>query len=91
MKMFRQYKDQLQKRVEEIRSALQDGDVNRLARLAHNLGGVSLNFGAAPLANITSQLEETCDREDLNEATILVSQLETEAHQLEDYLSKNGF
>ena len=90
MDMFKQYKDQLRERVTEIHSALQDQDANRLARLAHNLKGVSLNFSANPLANITLGLEEICKREDLTHAPHLVAQLETEAQRLTDYLTNKG-
>ena len=90
MEMFKQYKDQLRERVTEIHSALEDQDANRLARLAHNLKGVSLNFSANTLANITLGLEEICKREDLTHAPLLVAQLEAEAHRLTDYLTNNG-
>jgi len=90
MEMFKQYKDQLNERVTEIHSALKDRDANRLARLAHNLKGVSLNFSADRLANITIHLEEICKREDLTDAHNLVAQLEAEAHRVRDYLSENG-
>ena len=90
MTMFRQYKEQLDDRVNEIHSALQDRDANRLARLAHNLKGVSLNFSADALANITLNLEEICKREDLTDAPTLIAQLRTEAHRVQDYLAKNG-
>jgi PAS domain S-box-containing protein len=90
MQMFKQYKDQLPKRMDEIHAALQDRDVNGLARLAHNLKGVSLNFSADVLANITLHLEEICKREDLTNAPLLVTQLEAEVHRVEDYLSHNG-
>ncbi len=74
----------------EIRSAWQDRDANRLARLAHNLKGVSLNFSANALADITLALEEICKREDLTDAPLLVAQLEVEAQRVDDYLSNNG-
>jgi HPt (histidine-containing phosphotransfer) domain-containing protein len=90
MDMFKQYKEQLRERVTEIHSALQDQDANRLARLAHNLKGVSLNFSANPLASITLSLEEICKREDLTHAPHLVAQLEAEAQRLTDYLTKHG-
>jgi two-component system, sensor histidine kinase and response regulator len=90
MEMFTKYKEQLQERVSEIRSALQDGDANGLARLAHNLKGVSLNFSAERLAGITLQLEEICKREDLTLAPLLVEQLEAEAQRLDAYLMDNG-
>ncbi|HXQ39512.1 MAG TPA: response regulator, partial [Anaerolineales bacterium] len=76
MEMLKQYKEQLNERVSEIHSALKDRDANRLARLAHNLKGVSLNFSADTLANITIHLEEICKREDLTDAHNLVAQLE---------------
>lgn len=90
MQMFKQYKDHLRERVNEIHAALQDRDLNGLARLAHNLKGVSLNFSVDVLANITLHLEEMCKREDLTEAPLLVAQLEAEAYRVETYLSKNG-
>jgi PAS domain S-box-containing protein len=90
MEMFKQYKDQVRERVTEIHSALQDQDANRLARLAHNLKGISLNFSADTLANITLHLEEICKREDLTYAPLLVAQLEAEAQRLTDYLTNQG-
>ncbi|MDQ3005410.1 MAG: response regulator, partial [Chloroflexota bacterium] len=89
MEMFKEYKAHLGGRVDEIHSALQDRDTNRLARLAHNLKGVSLNFSADPLATIALQLEEICKREDLTHAPRLVAQLDVEARRLEEFLSNN--
>jgi HPt (histidine-containing phosphotransfer) domain-containing protein len=90
MEMYRQYKDHLRERVNEIHSALQDQDANGLARLSHNLKGISLNFSANALADITLSLEEICKREDLTNAPLLVAQLEAEAYRVEAYLSNNG-
>jgi two-component system, sensor histidine kinase and response regulator len=90
LKMFRKYKEQLPDSLNEIRAALQDKDANRLARLAHNLQGISLNFSAASLANHTYQLEEICNREDLTHAPLIVAQLEVEAQRVAEYLSDNG-
>src|SRR5258706_5519160 len=89
LEMFRQYRDQLQERVNEILSAIKDGDANRLARLAHNLKGTSLNFSAETLANITLEIEEICKREDLTDAPLLAAQLEVEAYRIRDYLFDN--
>src|SRR5258706_5008174 len=89
LEMFRQYRDQLQERVNEILSAIKDGDANRLARLVHNLKGTSLNFSAETLANITLEIEEICKREDLTDAPLLAAQLEVEAHRIRDYLFDN--
>ena len=88
--LFKQYREQLPERVKEIHTAVQEGDANRLARLAHNLKGVSLNFSANLLANVALDLEETGKREDLTNAPALVVQLEVEAKRVEGYLSDNG-
>jgi len=89
MEMFKQYKDQLPNHIDEIHAALQDRDVNGLARLAHNLKGTSLNFSADSLANIMLNLEELCKREDLTNAPLLVAQLDVEARRVEEFLSNN--
>jgi len=89
MEMFQEYKAHLGERVDEIHSALQNHDANRLGLLAHNLKGVSLNFSADPLATIALNIEEMCKREDLTHAPTLVAQLDLEARRLEEFLSNN--
>ena len=90
MEMFKEYKDHLPGRLEEIHAAARDGDASRLARLAHNLKGVSLNFSADPVADIALKLEEIGKGEDLASASILVAQLDTEVRRLQDHLDKIG-
>lgn len=90
MEMFKEYKDHLPGRLGEIHAALQDGDANRLTRLAHNLKGISLNFSADAVADIARKLEEIGKRDDLAGAAALVAQLDTEVHRLQDHLSKIG-
>jgi two-component system, sensor histidine kinase and response regulator len=89
--MFQEYKEQLSERIFEIRVAVQDKDANRLARLAHNLKGVSLNFSADPLSHVALTLEEIGKHEDLTQAPVLVEQLEWEARRVTEYLSENGY
>jgi PAS domain S-box-containing protein len=89
--MFGEYRSHLLERVLEIKNALQEGDANRLARLAHNLKGISLNFSANPLADIALHLEEICMRENLSLAPPLVSHLETEARRVDAFLASNGY
>jgi len=89
MEMFQEYRAHLRTRVEGIRAAWQDGDANRLGRLAHNLKGVSLNFNVEPLANVALKLEELGRREDLTDAPPLIAQLDAEAGRLEEYLLTN--
>ncbi|HEX9332400.1 MAG TPA: response regulator, partial [Anaerolineales bacterium] len=90
MSMFKEYKDHLPSRLNEIHIALQDRNANNLARLAHNLKGISLNFSADAVADIALKLEEIGKREDLTNAFALVAQLDVEVHRLEEYLSANG-
>ena len=90
MEMFKEYKDHLPARLDEIHAALQDGDISRLGRIAHNLKGISLNFSADAVAEIALRLEEIGKREDLTDAPGLVSQLDAEVRRLQDYLSEIG-
>ena len=89
--MFQQYKEQLSERIFEIRGAVQDSDAHRLARLAHNLKGVSLNFSADSLSHVALTLEEISKHNDLTNAPVLVEQLESEARRVTEYLSDNGY
>src|SRR5258708_37225512 len=89
MEMFKEYRDHLKVRVEEIRVASLQGDASRLGRLAHNLKGISLNFSAEPLANVAFKLEEVGKHEDLTDAPALVAQLDSEANRLEQFLLAN--
>jgi PAS domain S-box-containing protein len=86
---LKQYRELLQNRLTEIHAAVQDNDASRLARLAHNLKGVSLNLSANRLASLALQLEEMGQREELEEAPILAVQLEEEAHRVEEFLSEH--
>jgi two-component system sensor histidine kinase/response regulator len=89
--MLGQYKGQLSERIFEIQAAVQESDVNRLARLAHNIKGVSLNFNADRLAHFALALEESGKRENLTDAPVLVEQLELEARRVTEYLAENGY
>jgi len=89
MAMFKEYMDHLPGRLNEIQAALQEGDANRLTRLAHNLKGVSLNFSVEAVADVTLRLEELGRREELTHAFALVAQLNAEVRRLEEYLTAN--
>jgi two-component system, sensor histidine kinase and response regulator len=90
MTMFKEYKEHLPGRLNEIHVALQERNAGSLARLAHNLKGISLNFSADPVADIALKLEEIGKREDLTNAPVLVAQLDVEIRRLEEYLSEKG-
>ncbi|MGZ9222294.1 MAG: response regulator, partial [Anaerolineales bacterium] len=89
--LLKEYKEQLSERIIEIRAAIEDSDANRLALLAHNLKGVSLNFSADPLSHVALTLEEISRRQDLTNAPVLMTQLELEAQRVLEYLSTNGY
>jgi HPt (histidine-containing phosphotransfer) domain-containing protein len=89
--MFQEYKGQLSERVFEIRAAAQDGDAPRLARLAHNLKGVSLNFSADSLSHVALALETMSKDNNLTNVLGLIEQLECEASRVTDYLSDSGY
>jgi nitrogen fixation negative regulator NifL len=89
MEMLKEYRDHLPARMTEMHAALQRADINGLARLAHNLKGISLNFSADPLADMALTLEEICKREDLSLAPALVARMDHEVHRVEEFLSKH--
>ena len=89
--MFLEFMQGLPERLREIHTALDENDSKRLARLAHNLKGVSLNVDAAPLARAALEIEQLSAREDLTGALLLVDHLDAEAGRLADFWSTEGF
>jgi PAS domain S-box-containing protein len=88
MEMCREFSEHLTDRLEEMKSALQAGDINTLSRLAHNLKGLSMNFSAAPLSDLAIKLEACGKNENLTDASVLVEHIEMEALRLQEYLEK---
>jgi HPt (histidine-containing phosphotransfer) domain-containing protein len=88
--LLRQFKEQLPGHIVELRGALQAGDSNRLARAAHTLKGLSLNFSANILAHQALALEEMGRYEDLGGASALIVQMEAEAERVTSFLSDHG-
>jgi PAS domain S-box-containing protein len=87
--MFREYQQSLPGRLNDIHAALQENDVKRLGRLAHNLKGTSLNFSAEAVAAVALKLEELGQREDLSDAPALVARLDEEVLRLTEFLSQH--
>jgi two-component system, sensor histidine kinase and response regulator len=90
MEMFKEYKEHLPARLDEIHAALRNQDASRLGRIAHNLKGISLNFSADAVAAIALKLEEMGQHEDLTGAPGLISQLDAEVHRVQNYLNEIG-
>ena len=86
LEMCKDFRDHLPGRIEEIHSAYNDKDINRLARHVHTLKGISLNFEANFLAELAAHLEQDCKREDITNARSLIEQIETETNRVREYL-----
>lgn len=73
--------------VEEIRSALQAGEMDALSRSSHTLKGLCANFNAGPSAALAAQLEQCGKQKNVVGAPRLLEQLEREVGRLREYLS----
>jgi CheY-like chemotaxis protein len=86
--MCQEFRDHLPERIQELKSALQAGDVEKLGRYAHNLKGLSMNFNAGPLSTLAAKLEACGRQKNMADAPMLVEQIENEVMRLQEYLSK---
>ncbi|MGE5073280.1 MAG: Hpt domain-containing protein, partial [Anaerolineae bacterium] len=75
-------------RVADIRVSVASNDAGALARLAHNLKGVALNFSAEAVGQIARRLEDAGKREDLRDAPELIQQLEEAAQAVREYVAR---
>jgi two-component system sensor histidine kinase/response regulator len=78
------------KRINEMKTALKDHNANDLSRLAHNFRGVSANFSAGPLTELSYKLETLGCQDDLVTAPELLASLEVEAEFFKNFLKENG-
>jgi HPt (histidine-containing phosphotransfer) domain-containing protein len=86
LEMCKDFRVHLPARIEEIHSAYNDKDINRLARHVHTLKGISLNFEANFLAELAAHLEQDCKHENITNAQFLIEQIETETNRVREYL-----
>ena len=77
-------------RLAEMWSELGNGNAQNLSNLAHNLKGVSANFGAWQLARLASSLDERGRAGDLEAARPLMAQVEAAAEQLNIAAAETG-
>lgn len=89
LEMCRDFRERLPLRMEEIHTAYKAGDVNSLSRHAHTLKGISLNFNASFLAELSARLERLCKLENINHAGDLIKNIETELNRVRGYLIKH--
>lgn len=79
-KMFAVFVSQEPKRIQQIREALNSGDVDTLRHLAHSLKGGSATIGAERVKQACLLLEKATKANDMQQAQQCFSQLETEMH-----------
>jgi HPt (histidine-containing phosphotransfer) domain-containing protein len=88
MEMCQEFKDHLPERVEELKSALQAGEIEKLGRYAHNLKGLSMNFNAGLLSSLAAKLEACGKEKKLADAPVLVEQIVVEVTRVQEFLSR---
>jgi two-component system, sensor histidine kinase and response regulator len=86
--MCKDFQAHLPDRIQEIQTAYKDKDTNRLARHAHTLKGVALNFEAVYLSQLCAQLEQVSALEKISVALPMIEQIETEVERVREYLNK---
>jgi len=84
--LLNEYFHSLPTRLAEMRAALANGDRNTLSYLAHNLKGVSANFGAWQLARLSAQLDDCCQAGDLADGQRLMSEVEMAFERLKTHI-----
>jgi PAS domain S-box-containing protein len=68
--------------IDRLRSAVQAGDADAVARMAHKLKGSALQFNARLACNLTLQIEEAARRVDLEVARVVFPGLRNEFSRL---------
>lgn len=92
-RMFTVFISQEPKRVQEIRDALQSGDVERLRHLAHALKGGAATMGAERVRECCLNIEHASKAQDMELAKQHFDQLEKEMRSayasMYDYLAEH--
>ena len=86
--MFGEFVSNLPAQVAELKALGLKGDVGQLSYLAHDLKGSSGNFSANSLRALAFELEQASKENQLDEAQILIAQIEEQVTLLRDYLTK---
>jgi len=84
--MLYDYLHSLPDRLVEMWAALESGDLQSLSYLAHNLKGVSANFGARQLAQLSTQLDGFCQSGDLAKGQQLLPEVEMAVERLKAHI-----
>ncbi len=74
--------------VEEIRGAVEQGDIPTATRLAHTVKGVAGNIGASALQHAAQNLERALKEQQLDQLPLLFTELETQLRPLIEALAQ---
>jgi CheY-like chemotaxis protein/HPt (histidine-containing phosphotransfer) domain-containing protein len=77
-KLLSQFRSGNAKTVDQMKSALGNGDANTAARMAHSVRGVAANLGADPLASVGAELEMFLKQGNLEGSEGLIARFEAE-------------
>jgi PAS domain S-box-containing protein len=81
----REYLLSIPGRIEAMRKANAEGNLQEFYRLVHNLKGVSANLSANNLASLMQELEEMSARDELTGIPDILEQVEAETVRLQKY------
>ena len=87
--IFKDYLDEIPKRIETIQKAIDNGDILDLKREAHTLKGSSANIGAIVLQDIALKIEISANEEDLTKAADFIPMLEEQFITLKEFFYEN--
>jgi HPt (histidine-containing phosphotransfer) domain-containing protein len=78
------------RRLDELRDALEDGDLSTIERLAHTFKGTAGNVGALRMADLCSDIHEMTRHQDLSRITSTVESLREELAKIRPKLEGLG-
>ena len=86
--LFEQYLVDFALQIESMTQAVEDGDLDAIARLAHSVRGSAASFGAQRVVPLTLELEAAAGRGDAEGVVALVAALRTELQVVQRALTE---
>lgn len=87
--MLREFLENVPAKIEEMKTAVEQGDGKQLNFLAHRFKGMVANFGAKELAQIAQELEDCGKQNRLEKCQATLGQLESEMERLIEWSQKS--
>ena len=79
------------KSVADLEGAVRTGDSQRMAHVAHSLKGTVLSFGAKTASTLTQQVETMGRQAKLEDAPLVLQQLERELERIAIFVTETGW